>query len=315
MSLKDNISRCPDIEQLAAFIDGRLEGAAHSNVVGHLDSCERCYEIFTETVRFQQETAAEVGESEPVSTAAWWQTTPYIRWAAAAVLVVGIVTLMQMRDRFAPRRTATHGLPIAALARHLVDTSTPPPSAFDASLWSYARSGSGYATGLSELERSFRLGARLVDLDVMLLRGSAEEAERLLPEIQELATSFEFSEPLAQSYSFIRTEIHAGTDPAELLIISNQAAELAEDLTNSDYFGLGKWAEAGRSAAEVGNLQLLKSEAFRSTAKSFGGLPLSGTERVTLDNLQAALASEPQESDLQQLAAAFEALLSKVGNP
>jgi anti-sigma factor RsiW len=54
----------PPLEDLAAFIDGALGEEECARMQAHLARCEECYELFTETVRFQQE---EAGEGEAVA--------------------------------------------------------------------------------------------------------------------------------------------------------------------------------------------------------------------------------------------------------
>ena len=49
---------CPDLEQIAAFIDGKLEPRERDLVVEHLGGCDVCYEVFAGTVRFCREEAA-----------------------------------------------------------------------------------------------------------------------------------------------------------------------------------------------------------------------------------------------------------------
>src|ERR1044072_917703 len=45
----------PGLEDLAAFIDGRLSAAEKSYVTQHLAGCETCYEVVSGTLRLQDE--------------------------------------------------------------------------------------------------------------------------------------------------------------------------------------------------------------------------------------------------------------------
>jgi anti-sigma factor RsiW len=42
---------CPDAEELAAFVDGRLAAAAREKMERHLAECTDCRELFAEVVR------------------------------------------------------------------------------------------------------------------------------------------------------------------------------------------------------------------------------------------------------------------------
>ena len=57
---------CPSDEELAAYIDGALDEKEANRVAEHLVSCERCYEIYSETIQFQlQEDPAAQGKVVP----------------------------------------------------------------------------------------------------------------------------------------------------------------------------------------------------------------------------------------------------------
>ena len=51
--------QCPEIEVLAAFLDGKLADTERREVLEHLDRCERCYAVFTETAQFLSQEADE----------------------------------------------------------------------------------------------------------------------------------------------------------------------------------------------------------------------------------------------------------------
>ena len=54
-SVGENMSvpnQCPKMEEIATFIDGGLTAEARGEILEHLDGCETCYAVFTDTVRF-----------------------------------------------------------------------------------------------------------------------------------------------------------------------------------------------------------------------------------------------------------------------
>jgi len=44
-----DVGKCPSIEDIAALIDGKLEGSEKSNLMAHIADCPDCYEIFSQT--------------------------------------------------------------------------------------------------------------------------------------------------------------------------------------------------------------------------------------------------------------------------
>jgi hypothetical protein len=53
------------LEELAAFIDGRLEGEARDRVLKLVAESEESYELFAETLRFQAEERALGADEQP----------------------------------------------------------------------------------------------------------------------------------------------------------------------------------------------------------------------------------------------------------
>ena len=49
---------CPDLETIAAYVDGRLEGTEKAEMEAHLASCDDCYSMFAETTRSETESGA-----------------------------------------------------------------------------------------------------------------------------------------------------------------------------------------------------------------------------------------------------------------
>src|SRR5436305_150330 len=87
-----------DLEELAALVDGKLSRTDAARVRAHVDSCEECREVLTETLHLMEELQSEEEEEEDGAAAyivpfpfeerrkAWpgWATA-----AVAALLVAG----------------------------------------------------------------------------------------------------------------------------------------------------------------------------------------------------------------------------------
>ncbi|HYI12090.1 MAG TPA: CHAT domain-containing protein [Thermoanaerobaculia bacterium] len=74
---------CPDVETLALFAEGRLEGARRTEVIAHLDSCEEC---MTQVALAMKADTRERGGSAGRFRFRW--TAPQIAAAVAAAIVL-----------------------------------------------------------------------------------------------------------------------------------------------------------------------------------------------------------------------------------
>ncbi len=80
--------QCPDLEELAALADGQTDPGSREHLLEHLDSCEDCYEVFAETVRFSEE--VDGVEQDSRNQGLWTSLSPVARagLAAAAMLIL-----------------------------------------------------------------------------------------------------------------------------------------------------------------------------------------------------------------------------------
>src|SRR3990172_5147640 len=63
----------PELEELAALIDGKLSPDERTSIMGHLASCERCYEVFnlsSEMVKARQDAKQTARFRMPLALAA-----------------------------------------------------------------------------------------------------------------------------------------------------------------------------------------------------------------------------------------------------
>ena len=104
------VPACPDLETLAAFVDGRVDASTSAAIAEHLPGCEQCYELVSElAMELAEHTAAPSAAPvaappvEPIAPAA---TTParlawssgWMRLAATVVLVGGTAAGLQQAN-------------------------------------------------------------------------------------------------------------------------------------------------------------------------------------------------------------------------
>ncbi|MEE8585092.1 MAG: tetratricopeptide repeat protein [Acidobacteriota bacterium] len=119
---------CLDLKELAAFTDGRLQGSRRERVIAHLNRCQACYEIFSDTAHFLQQDEGE--EAEPAASPSRRQLR-WIGWAAAvllaALLIPALLDLTRGRPWEQPDLWLTEygrtppGTPLAARAGAVFD--------------------------------------------------------------------------------------------------------------------------------------------------------------------------------------------------
>lgn len=282
-----------DPEELAAFIDGRLEGERRRLMIERLAEDEDAYELYDEVVRVRAE-LAEL-DAEPVEADAPAEpprerpgsgrdrfgdappvvrlphrsrrpasTRPGLGWAAAAALAAAVlVGWLVIRPRGPVPSTEL-------LARYDQDTLGPASAAVLDVLGPVLR-----GEGLSPAERAayFKLGVRAFDLalaaeadDRVRARQWLEDIDRLLSE----EVGFAFDHEAA--YDEIARQLDAATSLSSLRPeIAAAEADLEDDLDRPEepYVAFGRWVEAMRVAAATGDRGFLASREARRPLRRF----------------------------------------------
>jgi hypothetical protein len=246
---------CPPLEDLAAFLDGKLSEEERARIVAHLAECERCYEVFAGAARFQEDSAPKgrvfpfpfrkrkPADSEKPADRDRWRTAAL---AASALLVVGLGALSYYRTF-----VAQPGMVVADLIEPLQDQEAANQ------LYEFTRyRGNGEEDVLSWEEPSFMVGVFLVDLRLSLAAGDVKSSEDLLREIGNELNEVPLMEDEAKRYLAEATQL-AQTPSVDLLRqIAATAPERERRLGDEDesvlspeYLAFGKWTEAARLAA------------------------------------------------------------------
>jgi hypothetical protein len=247
----------PGDEELAAYVDGMLEGEEKARVAEHLVSCADCFRVYSETLRFQVEEEEEEEQDEEKAVAAAAGTVvpfpsdrkvrpPWWLAAAAAALVVGVGAGLFTLFGPAPEMTT------ARLVEPL------PPAVGE--LWMDSTDRGGADEEVPEIEedlsedikRSFQIGVQLVNLQVSLERNDRAVEGQVLPKLiellqQDLVASLvpEYEE----YYTGLRVAIFEGAAPRTFLQESSEKSEELRELFDDPYLELGRFVEAGRLAA------------------------------------------------------------------
>jgi hypothetical protein len=248
---------CPSLEDLAAFLDGRLSGDERARVVTHLADCPSCYEVFAEAARYQLEEEEEeeeeadlleaVGVSrEQVPAGAPATVVPFprrrvIRWipSIAAMLAVSLaaIPLYQQYYKMPEMRSA-----------ELVNPAVAGIATQDTFWDEFIKRGEGDGASLASVPHDVLLGAHDLDLHLSLGRNDRESALDDLTSINKHISAIGLLPDQAKAYVEIQRQIADGAPLGNFL---RKAEQIGASLTVEEdpYLAFGKWLEAGRLAA------------------------------------------------------------------
>jgi len=186
----------PDLEDLAAFVDGRLAGELRQSVEERLARDPAYYEVFLETLRFREENEAVASPAERRRVSF---VRPALAAAAVVVMAVGVWWLASPSD-------ATVRLALLD-AERIVELE-----GWDSLDWTVQR-GTELPRKLSAEQKAFRLGVRTVDFRVALAAGDLAEVEPALGQLKSLVRALRLygvARKLAAAEEVWRTHFRAG---------------------------------------------------------------------------------------------------------
>jgi len=293
---------CPDLEDIAAFLDGTLPAGQRARLTEHLASCESCYEIFAGAARFLEDSrepeAAPAALPGPFERRQQPRAVVPLRWwgaaAALAALLAATVGVLVVRWRGAPEvALSTERLAQALASNREVIAQVPWPGR--------PKRGSGSEEGRQPAidQQFFRLGVRFLDLRLALAGNDREHALDTLGRLDVLLENFYIPLPdVRDSYRQLNTALRHGAPPASLLGKARALEEKGfEGAIEPRFVALGRWTEACRLAGLSGQAELFHDRATRrlldevlAPAKDAGDLG-SAAATDKLREIQAAVAS------------------------
>lgn len=335
-------AHCPPLEEIAALIDGRLSGADRARVVAHVADCADCYAVLAGTVDFldhhDEGSVEDEGEGHPSkSHAALVLLSPppeteelpptesilpvrpgnprtkkfrdwgwMLRLAAAVVVGVGagalVYPLLKVRE------------PELNVAELLAGTS---PSEGVPS-WTAVTANRGWANGEEMAEALVLLGADIADLHFTAQQGDAQALDQVFGSIEKQGREAMLDEPQLETIRALKTTRQAVTQDELLSGVRELDKAIRRELLKVDLatdYSFGKWAEAGRLAAESGNTSHF---AKGSPSRQFLSWLLKQLDRPNSELLRPAAADhvrsirdllQGESPDIEALASHFDAIL------
>jgi hypothetical protein len=242
---------CSPLEDLAAFAEGRLRGAARDRVIAHLNDCTDCRELLAGMFQTADDLAAEETD-RVVPMPPRRPLPPALRAgiaAAVAVVAVGAFVIWQIGARHTPPS------PTEWLAE------MPPASELAPHVWGGSRER-GPARSAELAATSAEIGALLVDAEVTV---RANDVSHAAETFDLMATMLDGVAPAADVETL--RALAAETDAAGLRGRWEEARpRLDKDLAASldpFHLSLGTFLEEAQIAARAGNQQFLDAPRTR----------------------------------------------------
>ena len=286
-------SNHPAQESIAAYLDGRLPESERRAMASHLDKCAACYEIYTESVRFQDDDTADVKRKtlafEPRKGRLSPSFVQRIAWPLAALLLIGVgaVVWRQLPLPIEPQKVETLAAALDKPSASMIAQLGP----FDTTRGLPEDSGTNFPVV------AFQSGATLVDLRVAIATGDPEKIDlfaHTLGVLHHLASDFQ-DEPAKKDFE-LRLDRFRGNDAVATLLtarltdlrsIEANLRSLYSD-SLSPHFELGVWTEAGRLAAYGERMDFFSAEANRTSLGRFRRQPPIPEVKEALDQIEDA---------------------------
>ncbi len=251
--MNTSIETCPSLEDLAAFLEGRLSGDERARIVAHLADCPDCYEVFAEAARFEiseeeeeedPDTPATIeAPREPLEDPPAGKVVPFprrsvFRWISTIAAALAVVTLgvPLYQQYYTPPAMSSQALVSSGLGQD--------------EFWSkWVTRGTTTSVGIESAPYEFLLGAHLVDLRLSLLQKNTQAADDALARINGHLAEFGFrADEQAKFYAAARVQLSQGQLPKDF---PQQAERMEASLRREEYpyLDFGKWTEAGRLSA------------------------------------------------------------------
>jgi hypothetical protein len=271
-----------DLELIAALIDGRLSGEERERAVRLLSESEPAFEVYSDALRARAElpvnaAVVPIGSAHDRRRGLLWRAVGSV--AAAAVILIAVVPLVRQRLNTsaldATSAELVRPLVMPALgARQLVGE-------WDSRDWTATR---GATESMVDSTTAFRLGVRVVDLQLALSHQDTLRSRRLVAEIVESLSGVELSESVVVEYSAVRASLEQ-SGQGEPLGVASRAEAALDDLLGSFWFDFGRWVGAGELAAAA------RSEEFFTNRRTARFLQ-SAARRAELSSADAGVLRE-----------------------
>lgn len=302
----------PELEEIAAYLDGRLSAAERREITAHLSVCTECLELFTETAHALEETSASTagGEVVPFDRAL---RSPR-RWLPAAAAAAALLAVGFAGYRFL---LVPPSVDVAELVEPLVGSH----GAAEA-VWT----GPVYRGGEDQPTEAFRaksllVGAHLVGFQTAAAAGDSRAAADAARRVANYLDESGYLPDETKRFRDAQLALGAGRpglarrDLSRALALVKETSEPIEESFSEVYLPFGEWAQAGYVAARTGNhawFERRKNRRFLSYLLRQDDEEIEPEARKALEKIRVAWdRRELRPVELAALAGQFEAILDR----
>ncbi len=229
----------PDLETLAAFLDGKLPDAERARVMKHLAACKACFSLFADTARTLRDLEPAGGKVLRFPFFGRPEVRRALPLAAAAVLVMA-AGLGAYAWLWRPPRIEVRDL--------LADLPDKP--GLSAEIWAAPLRGPGEdEEALAFSAQEFQLGARLLDFQFSV---EAEDSVKAADAARRIANVLEESGLYLDEvrlFRGVRQSLDGGDPPSRYQGLVAELTPVLEEGFGPPFMHLGMWTAAGRLSA------------------------------------------------------------------
>ena len=252
-----------DPERLAALIDGRLNADERTALLAELEASPEAFEIYNDAVAALREgdtasAASITTATPPARRAPRWLRAYAPAMALAAVLVIAVALPMM-------RRGGSSGLEEPRAVAALVGPAGDATTIWQRTPWNESR---GPAEALSARARGVRIGARIVDLE-LLARARDTSTTRIALQLAALLEAIPAGGVAASAYRSLAAQGDVSPSGDAL----GSAASFAERVAGVLPVRVGAWIEAARIAAAQRNAAFFQSMKREEIERAIESLP------------------------------------------
>jgi hypothetical protein len=294
-----------DPERLAALIDGRLDPEARAALLAELDASPEALEAYGDAMAALRDTAEEsaISPGGGVSLTSQRTSRPFRMYAP--VLAIAAVVLIAVALPFV-RGTRGPGLDDPRAIAALVQRTETAGTLWQRPAWSEVR---GPSDALSARARAVRIGARIVDLD-LLARTGDPAATRVALQAAALLDAVPAGGVAASAFRALADQ-DADAMSSDAF---GQAVTFAEQVAGVTEVRAGAWLEAARMAASVSDASFFERARIQAARRAISSLAgLSAPARAALDELDRLLVDAPAP-DWPAIESALSALLRELAS-
>jgi Putative zinc-finger len=312
-----------ELEEIAAYLDGRLSEAEQGGITRHLSVCEECLELFTETAHALRETDAETAGGYVVPfVRPSRHSRQWLPYAAAATVLLALAVprylllwapremevaevlepLMSTRDLARARAELAQARADLGRARVIWEGTT-------------YRSGEEPETDAPRA-LSFLVGAHLVGFQEAVKVGDPIAAGEAGRRVANYLSQGYFLDAEKERFRKAVTALEEqGAPTSRYAGLIEETSEAIDDSFAGPSYELGKWAQAGYIASRIGNRVWFERRAnrrFLSYLLRQDEEPIEPEARAALERIREVWdRGELRPAELAGLAGQFEAILQR----